>query len=452
MATFPDPHLAPLVARTGDRGARRVVWAGGLLLTAINLFYIAIFSRPVPIGDDFLVVAPMTGAVGLLRWCWEQYNYHRFPLAKLIFFCCLKLSHWDFRVPMVLSALLLGACGIGLAEAARHLRGKMRYTDLFFPLIFSHGGHAVNLLLAFNLNLVLPAFCITLTLFFVSQMRDPSRPAPVWQLAVCLVCLGMMGGFGLPFLLSFGCWFIYLGIRSAKLRGLSLISGFCVLGALALQFVTYKPPTDVPAIQSPTDSIRTGLEVLSTCFGTAAKKGWILTHGLTGALSLCLVVATAAVALRALGRDSTERPRVAGFLIFLAGLVGLMLGIGWSRAGFGPWYGFQARYTSLATPLLACMYLVAARYLPDRFKARTSLVLFIFAIGLYVAHIPPGIHFGHGEALMLDNFTNDVRAGVPREVLLERYTDQFLVKRAELNKDFQNLRAAGLEPFREIKD
>src|SRR4029079_12115703 len=100
---------------------------------------------------------------------------------------------------------------------------------------------------------------------------------------------------------------------------------------------------------------------------------------------------------------------------------------------------------TLATPLLCCAYYVAELYLPGRMKRAAQVALFSLAGILFLIHIPPALNFGRGEALMLDNFRRDVRSGMPREKILDIYSDQLVLSREKLNKGLQELRAAGVE-------
>jgi hypothetical protein len=452
MTAFAQQDAAPEKTRANVVSARGVVWLGGLLLIALDLTYVAIFGRNVPVMDDYMVIPPLAGAVNFIGWLWEQFNYHRFPLPKLIYFYAIKWSGWDFRTPMFLSVGLLGAIGLLLAETARRVRGgTARYTDLFFPILFLHGGHAGNMLIAVQLNLVFPIFLICLCLAISLQVSNPARSATVWRLGACLLLLAFSGGFGLTFILAFACWLIYIGIAPGSAadspRWLSVVMGVGLLGLLAFYFLMLQRPADAPPTQRIGASLLTALQALSTCFGSAAKKIWIATGPLIGIAALLILLTITAIVIRAWLRIPSERFRAAALLAGLAGLVGLMLGIGWSRAGFGPLYGLQARYVTAATPLLACAYFAVELYPPGAPGRAARGALFALAVAIFLIHIQPALNFGRGEATMVEAYLSDLRRGVPREEILDRYTVELSVSRHDLDQGIRLLHQSGVAPY-----
>ena len=116
-----------------------------------------------------------------------------------------------------------------------------------------------------------------------------------------------------------------------------------------------------------------------------------------------------------------------------------MLGIGWSRGRLGAMYGFQPRYVTLATPLLICAYFAADLYLVPVFRRWSRLGLLLLAGGLFAVHILPTIHYGQGQSAMQDAFIRDVRSGVPRETILDRYVPGIEENRTDLNAHLDRL-------------
>ncbi|HTL30219.1 MAG TPA: hypothetical protein VL282_13395 [Tepidisphaeraceae bacterium] len=435
---------------------RLVVLLGCLLLTALDLAYIARYGRSVPIWDDFMVVEPMVGDTPVVSWLWAQHNFHRIPLPKLIYFICIKLTHWNFRTSMYLTVLTLGTLSVLLTEGIRRLRaGRSVYADLFFPLILMHGGHCANMLLSSQIDLVLPVATICMTLLLVCRISDRLTSPLAWQMTgvACLIFLN--GGFGLTFLMTFGCWLIYAGLPSSpsqsaapggneRSSALSILLGLLVLGMLGLYFVGYHRPTDAPRPPGIGAVLATSIEFLATMFGTAARKFW--NPGI-GAIAALIVVTMSLIPLYIWLRRPAERLRAAGILAFMAGIVGLALGIGWSRSGFGPLYGLQPRYVTLATMILICAYFVVELYTAAKPKRIARSALLFLALALFLIHIKPAINYGSGQSALQDQFLSDLRARVPREVILERYVPKIDSDPAELNRYLDRLHRAGVAPY-----
>jgi len=87
----------------------------------------------------------------LSGWLWAQNNEHRIPLPKLILLGLFKMTKGDFRAGMFFNAIALGVLAIFMVLAARHLRGKTKFSDAFSrsPCFTSETGRT------------LPAWCCT---------------------------------------------------------------------------------------------------------------------------------------------------------------------------------------------------------------------------------------------------------------------------------------------------
>jgi hypothetical protein len=124
-----------------------------------------------------------------------------------------------------------------------------------------------------------------------------------------------------------------------------------------------------------------------------------------------------------------------------------MLGIGWSRGRLGPLYGFQPRYVTLATPLLICCYFIAQLYLAPVLSRIVRVALCTLAVALFLFHIRPTLHYGSGQSAMQDAFIRDVRAGVPRQIILDRYVPGIEEDEADLNDHLDRLHAHHIDGY-----
>jgi len=77
---------------------------------------------------------------------------------------------------MSMTVALLGALAAGLILVAGALRGGVRYTDAFFPILLLHPGHQENLLWSIQFGFALSATMATA--FFSSGPPASARSGP----------------------------------------------------------------------------------------------------------------------------------------------------------------------------------------------------------------------------------------------------------------------------------
>src|SRR5687768_14204584 len=92
---------------TRRRLVTAIVWAVWLGMTIDLSVRFWRSSFPVPLAEDWLMVAPLTAnEPDLGSWLWRQNNEHRLPLARLLYLGVLKTAQGDFRAQ--------GALNLGL--------------------------------------------------------------------------------------------------------------------------------------------------------------------------------------------------------------------------------------------------------------------------------------------------------------------------------------------------
>jgi hypothetical protein len=80
---------------------RLLVWGIWLSMFIFSLYCITKYGKNIPLTEDWLLVAPLTGNdLDMVNWLWAQNNEHRVPIPKLIFLVLLKLTNGDFRAGM----------------------------------------------------------------------------------------------------------------------------------------------------------------------------------------------------------------------------------------------------------------------------------------------------------------------------------------------------------------
>lgn len=119
-----------------DRISQIVVWSVWAFMMLMIFATILLYGKNMPIFEDWLAVAPLTGnEPNLLQWLWEQNAEHRNPFTRLVLLILLKISHGDFRVGMYFDTILMGIVSGLIILGMRYLRGgQTKLVDAFVPL------------------------------------------------------------------------------------------------------------------------------------------------------------------------------------------------------------------------------------------------------------------------------------------------------------------------------
>src|SRR5262245_25563420 len=187
---------------------------------AAAVVYIARFGRNVPFSDDWPMVPLITGDQSVTTdWLWEQFNEHRWPLAKLTLLGLYRLTGGDFRAGMVFNVLVLGVLAAAMIGAARRLRGGTSYSDAFFPLLLLNWGHYENLLWSTMVCFLLTILLIGGVLLVIVAGRDPFGLRGAILAGVCVLLLPLCGALGLIYAAALVPWLVYMSGRCWRSPG-----------------------------------------------------------------------------------------------------------------------------------------------------------------------------------------------------------------------------------------
>jgi hypothetical protein len=392
----------------------------------LALALIAVYGSNVPYVDDWEMVPYLTGERPVTpAWLWSEHNEHRTVIPRLLLVGVFHVGGRDFRSGMALSAVALAGLAAGMILAAGRVRGRTAWTDAFFPLVLLHWGHEDNLLWFWQVGFVgTTVIAGFLLILIVRSGADLRRPAVV-SAGILLLLLPLCGANGLVFGPPMAMWLLVCAWEARKTnRPWALMGLFAILVAAlcGFYFVSYHPPS-MPSRKGAAECLHIALEFLSCGLGrplTQPSEDWWYLWA--GAIVSCIVVWALACA-RTWRRQHHERCRAFGLACFLGALVGLAVGLGWGRSGFGVGTGYSRRYITLAAPVVCCGYFVVLLY----FRPVWSR---IFQAGLFAAALLmlyPNTRRGLMEAQSLhDNkmarFLTDLRSGHPPMVLAQRYT------------------------------
>lgn len=344
------------------------VWGVWLALLWELLSFVTEYRVDTPYSDDWDMVPAVTGHEPIsLSWLWSQHNEHRVPLARIAYLAFEKFTHDDFRAGTYPNALLLGAIAAACIVGASRLRGRPSFTDALFPILFLHWGNWENVLLSFQIALLIPVAVSVAMLLLIASSGDEavSRRSAV-AYGCCLITLPLCGGFGLGLVPTLSLWSAYVALvewRSgvAERRKTARVLGTLTIASVALTglyFVGYERPATHPPLSGawwlPLEAT---LRFLTVGFGPVARLYWPI----AGYLVSMLLVATL-VAIAWMIRKGRHRTRALGFLAFGVGMVILGGGIAWARIGLGLQNGlgmqllYASRYAALCAPVLCCVY------------------------------------------------------------------------------------------------
>jgi hypothetical protein len=334
------------------------VWAALLIGQAV---VVALYGSDVPLWDDWTMASPLSGHVGTLSWLWAFHNEHWIPLPKAIILELMHLTGGDVRAGMAVNVLLMGVFGASMIVAASGLRGYTAYTDVFFPLVILHGGHAADFFWCWQLGFVLPAMLSGIVLATIVQKSAFLTLRRVTLAAVCLALLPLCGGNGLAMVPALGAWFfLYVGHnwnrsgKRAKRQRLAVLAltflalGLAAVNGISLARLPYLHPSPTMA-----RTVVTAFQFCSTSLGLWPWPFWCLVACV--AIGLALVLATFSIK-QAVVR-ANERLQIAGILCFLSAMGCLTTAVGWGRGSMGWEAGLSDRYSVLAVSWLCCIYL-----------------------------------------------------------------------------------------------
>lgn len=454
--SWPETSVVSLPPQEGHAGASWFVWVAWALLLLLDLVFVGKYASKLPYRDDWDLVPVLTGAVPMsARYLWDQANEHRAPLSKLVLVILGKLSACDFRMGMFCNVLLLGGLTGAMIMAAKRIRGWTSYADAFFPLLILSLGQWECFLIEFALNLVASTVLAGIFLLAIVLGRRTSMSRYSLTAAVCLLLLPLCGANGVALVPALALWLGYAalcrrdGERTSLERNRIVILVLVIVAVLlvGLYFLGWRK------IGHPAPSLlaaaTTCLQFMTVGFGPPCQQFWPFSVGVV----LCLLLGTCLLLIVVWRRQPHDRTRSAGLLLFLAACVCLGLAVGWGRTGHGTDVGFTARYTTLALPLLCCIYFIWGLYGGPRFGPMAQMCLFSLACALFLTNVQLGISWGRERRELMQAFEQDLRARMPIALLAERYADGiYPPSKAILEDRLRLLRNAGQGLFRFLPD
>src|SRR5262249_43867337 len=179
-----------------DIDAAVFIWTVWILTSGGVLICIGRYTVNVPLLDEWETISTLTGTYNTVTYLMDLHNEHFIPLPKLIILGQLQLTGWDFRAGTVFNAALLGVLAAAMIEAARRLRGRMNYTDAFFPLALLNFGNHFNLFIGWQIQFIGSVVLAGVLLLIIVRNRERLTTGTVALAGVCLMLLPLFGANG----------------------------------------------------------------------------------------------------------------------------------------------------------------------------------------------------------------------------------------------------------------
>lgn len=433
-----------------------LVW----LVMAVQLFlYVGKNASPFPLWDD-LEYVPLIQPE--FHWtfdeAWALHNEHRIPLPRVVGSAIYGWTH-DIRTVMYVNAGILSALALAMMLVARKVRGQSSLVDVLFPLLWLHTGNAENLLMGFQIALIIPTTLVSIALMIaIARKRTSLRPLEAAGIGLCVLLLPLCGGMGMAQAPVFVLGLLVAAAfaiprRETGARFGSALGVLFALGTVALFYLYLKGFVYPDHSQRSTDpDLILGLasRVASLSLGMAGEEWWPV----SGWMIVGIALATGALLVVRWFRLPDERWRTGALILCLGATVALVLSIGYGRSAAGTGAGFAMRYVTLPAPLLS-VAAFAWILLGDRISrvAVPGAIAVVLGFANWQVNAQKGEEFAASRKALGDALMEDVRAGMPPGELVEKWVgpDRIHDNQGRLYYLMRLMALMNLKPFDEMQ-
>lgn len=426
------------------------VWLFVLCMGAVLVRKILQMHSPLFYWDELANVARLTGEAPVtLDWLWEQHNEHRIPLPRLIYLGLAWLAGGWTGIVSLFGAIAMIAVTFGLTQMIQRLRGRNTLLDIFFPLTLLHFGHAENLIYPFQICFVLLPILVFVPL--ITSQGGTLRCWRLWALALCSICLPLIGGHGAIAGVSFGTWLVINGVLlwkanpQVKLPAIGSFSSGMLTFLLVALYLHGFHGNHLGNSPSHLLTLRTAGNFFAVSVGPAG--GQSLDAFIAVILGGCTFVSILLL-LREIFRP--ERRMVAlGLGAIIAAVVVTGFAVGQSRAVLGANAGSAARYALLSAPLIVACYVCFALYLDRRFSEFAQFGLMLIVAGALVTNHTMGREQAFLRAEREKSLIAELKAGGDVDALMIKHNGIIYWDPAAASHAVKAMKKAKMGPFKD---
>lgn len=423
-APSPSGAAAPGSApeRTANRGRGPAVFVWGTW-AALSLSFLAClwpFGARLPSIDEWHWVPVLTGQESL-TWSglWAPWAEHRLVLPRLTLWALDRALGYNLWAGAVLNIGTMAALAFALMRAAARDRGRISYSDAFLAIVLLRffpmltDGWIIH-------NVEWTAIAGVL-LLIADASRGPLSLSRALLAGGLLLAYPLTGVMGLVMVPALAAWLALSALSARRVpgrRAAAMTGLFLAAAPLGWLPVYLRGKLQGPAgAPGPFQLFAGALASLMTGLGSAAIDLWPI----SGIVCAALLLAGIGVFAVAWVRQPAERFRCGGLFLFLAAVGSLALAIAWGRAGLGVSACLARRYGSMTVIAWCGLYLLAGADKDLRAGRWLQGLLFAVALGLLPFNTVEAVRTVNRARGAEDALIQDVRAGVPIDVLIDRY-------------------------------
>lgn len=417
-----------------------VIKAAFFIAISFVYFIIIRYGNYYPWSDEWHLIPLITGATSLnLEELFRPHGEHVIPLLKVAYFIVSKFSLGDFRIHILLNAIILSLACYTILRSIVSIRGTARLSDMFLIFSILHLSHGVYFW-GFHFQFMSSTTILLLIVAIFTQQGFKNTPWTLYKaiaMGVLILLLPLCGVNGQVPALLISAYLVVISLRVIRQKNYApglimlMLSGasLCLSALMLFKFSLRGGPF---TIHTPYEFFVTSANVFASPLGS--KFG----AGITAKILLLFFVASGLTAIMQIGslRISGIRKLAVSdmselrihYLVFTISILLLVASVGYGRGSRGWAPGLEMHYSLLAVPLFICQYFAFELYRQRVVKIfLQSLMAVAFGI-VFFTSLPVALDMGKCTEKRLLAVDRDLLGGLPlHQMSIMHTSDLFFV-------------------------